>query len=124
MNNITHKKEYSEQDIEKILKETSLEITPSAIFMESLLRSLPEKKIPSPYTPDMRSFFAIKKISFIMAAFVLVALGAITYVHHLSSNQILPSGPGNDAINNQILNINNQMNLLDNDSDTLDQSLH
>lgn len=124
MNNITHKKEYSEQDIEKILKETSCEIHPSNAFMSSLLESLPERKIKSPYVSDIRSFFTIKKISFVIAVFVLMALGTTTYILKTSSNQPLPSSSENNSINTQISTLDAQINLLDNDNSTVDQSLH
>jgi len=124
MNNTIHKKEYSEQDIEKILSETHTEIKPSNVFVNKLLESLPVQRIPSPYAAGTRSFFTIKKLSFVMAAFVLVILGGITYIHHLTLSQNLPSELNDTSINTEISNIDTQMNLLSTDDPAIDQSVH
>ena len=117
MNNNQYKKEYSEEDIHKLLKKESGTIKPSEMLLQSTLNKLPRKSIPSPYRSKIRAFvFNIKKMSLTLVV-LMVIVGGAGFIFHTTSHRATTN------FNGQLSVIDIQMNNLNVDNATIDQAL-
>lgn len=123
MNTNQSKNEYSsEAAIEQLLRRGSEQVRPSETLFRSVLASLPEKRIASPYSVRIRArIVVLKKVALPVLAILLVLGGGTAYIHQRSMSQ-QSANQSDVAVIAQLSDIDAQLGTLDTDNATIDQA--